>query len=237
MISFGSSNNYNSTQFWHFSYTWTESLWTLLPDSWKQYYGSRNEFSLCYRESRRRVTIKARTFMKPGVRISSSRLEMIPNSFQSSKLLAEKQSILRRIVPTSSGKWIPDATVVAVKECFEDMRLVVRPTTYKTVKAYGVFEPKGKRLILFNTFKASHLFQQGPTELKIQFSKFFMLHPKWVVIVDDSRVIDGTATKINYVLKDIIINTARLLLEWADSNILNIKFIYTYSKTYERKRK
>ena len=64
-----------------------------------------------------------------------------------------------------------------------------------------------------------------------------MLHSKWVVIVDDSRVIDGTATKINYVLKDIIINTARLLLEWADSNILNIKFIYTYSKTYERKRK
>ena len=40
-----------------------------------------------------------------------------------------------------------------------------------------------------------------------------MLHPKWVVIVDDSRVIDGTATKINYALKGIIINTARLLLE------------------------
>ena len=109
--------------------------------------------------------------------------------------------------------------------------------TYKTVKAYGVFEPKGRRLILFNTFEASHLFQQGHTELKIRFSKIFMLHPKWVVIVDDSRVIDGTETKINYVLKDIIINTARLLLEWVDSNILNIKFIYTYSKTYERKRK
>ena len=175
MISFGSSNNYNSTQFWHFSYTWTESLWTLLPDSWKQYYGSRNEFSLCYRESRRRVTIKAKTFMKPGVRISSSRLEMIPNSFQSPKLLAEKQSILRRIAPTSSGKWIPDATVVAVKECFEDMRLVVREPEWKPTKQLKHMEFSSRKVDVWSCLihlKPVIFFNKATQNWKSDFQKF-----------------------------------------------------------------